>query len=152
MNSQPHYHVHFTEMFIPSPWCELSVRGVLLIKMARTAAGLCRRQEQVCRGSSLFGRCTPSGRCTVSGCGVWESAGHSRPHLEEGSDLPQTRSGKWLTSFRCRPRLVRWPTRGSYGSAVSASLDPTSSRPCPRKKKRIENFMQTYDFQSQLHR
>lgn len=148
MNSQPYCHVRFTQMFIPSPlvWVVNSSgllgqcsRGVLLIKITCMAVWLFHPQEQVCR-------------CTGFGCGVSGSAYNTGPPCFQGSDLPQMRSGKRLRSRLCCSGLVHKPTRRSYGRSVSVSLDPTSSGPCPRKKKRKEKFMQTYDFQSQLHR
>lgn len=132
MNSQPYCHVRFTQMFIPSPlvWVVNSSgllgqcsRGVLLIKMTCMAVRLFHPQEQVCR-------------CTGFGCGVSGSAYNTGPPCFQGSDLPQMRSGKRLRSRLCCSGLVHKPTRRSYGRSVSVSLDPTSSGPCPRKKKK----------------
>lgn len=135
MNSQPYCHVRFTQMFIPSPlvWVVNSSgllgqcsRGVLLIKMTCMAVRLFHPQEQVCR-------------CTGFGCGVSGSAYNTGPPCFQGSDLPQMRSGKRLRSRLCCSGLVHKPTRRSYGRSVSVSLDPTSSGPCPRKKKGKKN-------------
>lgn len=133
MNSQLYCHVHFTQMFIPSQLLWVVNRsallgrcswGVLLIKMSCVAAGLCHSQEQVwcCTGFAF-------------GCGVWGSACDCAPRFQD-SELTQTSSGTRWRSLRCCCGLGHETTQVSYGSSVSASLDPSSSRPCPMGKKR----------------